>query len=77
MVPLTLANVLLNNLLARNQFAVVWVLALVAAGYGLALNQFHDSFFTVIKVIGAANVLFLSVLLVFTWQSRRGGQRDE
>ena len=70
MVPLTVANVLLNNLLARERFHVVWWLAAVAAGYGLALNQFHDSFFTVIRVLGVANLTFLTVLFWFTWRTR-------
>jgi len=37
MLPLTLANVLINALLARGRFAVVPWLVLVAIGYGVAL----------------------------------------
>ena len=36
MVPLSLANVLVNNLLARSQFRIVPVLLLLAIGYGVA-----------------------------------------
>jgi O-antigen/teichoic acid export membrane protein len=65
MVPLALANVLLNDLLARNQFRVVpWVVGLVIL-YGLALTRFHDSFLTVIKTLGLFNLAFLGVTLWF------------
>ena len=37
MVPLALANVLVNNLLARSQFRIVPALAVLAAAYGVAL----------------------------------------
>jgi O-antigen/teichoic acid export membrane protein len=46
MVPLALANVLINNLLARTEFRIVPVLLLLATGYGVALTQFHDSLIT-------------------------------
>jgi len=70
MVPLALANVLVNNLLAREQFSVVPWLVAVAAAYGLALTQFHDSFLTVIKTLGAFNVVFLGVAVWFTFRGR-------
>jgi O-antigen/teichoic acid export membrane protein len=68
--PLTLANVLLNDLLARSQFRVVpWLVAVVGA-YGLALLRFHDSFLTVIKTLGVFNLVFFGVTIWFTRRSR-------
>ena len=71
MTPLALTNVLVNNLLARERFGVVVGLVLVAAGYGLALTQFHDSFLMVIKTIGVFNLLALAVAGAFTWWDSR------
>ena len=39
MVPLSLANALVNNLLARSQFRIVPVLLVLAAAYGFALTN--------------------------------------
>ena len=72
MVPLALANVLVQNLLARDQFRVVPWLVAVAVGYGLALTQLHDSFLTVIRTLGVSNLLFLAVAY---WFTRRSGAR--
>jgi O-antigen/teichoic acid export membrane protein len=67
MLPLSLANVLVNNLLARSEFRVVPWMVLVAAGYGVALTLFHDSFLTVIRMIGLFSTLMMAVAAVFTW----------
>ncbi|MEW6302543.1 MAG: hypothetical protein AB1705_03675 [Verrucomicrobiota bacterium] len=67
MLPLTLANVLINNLLARQQFAVVPWLVLVAIGYGVALNHFNTSFESVVKTLGIFNLLLVAVSAWFTW----------
>jgi hypothetical protein len=75
LVPLLLANVLVGNLLARERFAVVPWLALVAAGYGVALGWQAEgwaqlpamtAFRRVIQTLGAFNVLLLAVALGFT-----------
>jgi O-antigen/teichoic acid export membrane protein len=79
MLPLTLANVLINNLLARGRFACVPWLLLVAAGYGAALvlraDKFaHAEMFTafkmVIQTIGAFSLLLLAVAAFFTWRRK-------
>jgi O-antigen/teichoic acid export membrane protein len=72
MLPLTLSSVLVNNLLARERFAVVpWLIA-VAAGYSLALRYRHDTFETVIQTLGMFGSLLLVICLFFTWwESRR------
>ena len=67
MVPLSLAYALVNNLLARSQFRIVPVLLLLAAAYGVALTQFHDSLITVLKTLGVFNLLLLGACVWFTW----------
>ena len=67
MVPLALANVLVNDLLARSRFQIVPFLVLLAMFYGLALTQFHDSLIMVLKTLGVFNVLLLGVCAWFTF----------
>lgn len=67
MVPLTVANVLLNNLLARSLFRIVAPLCALAIAYGLALTFFHGSLVTVLKTLGLFNLLFLALCSWFTW----------
>ena len=72
MVPLALANVLLNNLLARPDsklFLAVGVLGL-ALGYIFALTQFHASPVMVLKIMGICNLLLLALC---SWCSRSFG----
>jgi hypothetical protein len=66
-VPLSLANVLLNNLLARSHFKVVPLLCVLAVGYGFALSRFHDTPVMVIKTLGVGNLLLLAVCAYCTW----------
>ena len=42
-------------------------LVAVAVGYAVAMTQFHDSFFSVIKVMAVFNGLFFAVTAWFTW----------
>ena len=70
MVPLALANVLLNDLLARPDSKLslsLWVFTLAAA-YIVALTQFHGSVVTVLKTLGICNLLLLAVC---GWFSRK------
>lgn len=67
MLPLTLANVLLNNLMARAQYEAVPWLIVVAAGYATALTKFNDSFETVVKTLGVFGLILLGVSAWFTW----------
>jgi O-antigen/teichoic acid export membrane protein len=69
MVPLALANVLLNNLLARSMFKVVPLLCILALGYGFALTRFHGSLVQVLQTLGVANVLLLVICAFFTWMA--------
>jgi O-antigen/teichoic acid export membrane protein len=68
MVPLSLANALVSNLLARLQFRIVPVLILLAVAYGVALTQFHGSLINVLQTLGIFNVLLLIACLWFTWR---------
>lgn len=68
MLPLTLANVLINSLLARSQFSSVpWLMA-VAAGYGITLIFYHDTFLSVVQILGLFSFLMLIVSAWFTWR---------
>jgi O-antigen/teichoic acid export membrane protein len=66
-VPLAVANVLLNNLLARSLFKVVPALCVLVGVYAFALTQFRDTPVTVIKTLGVCNVLLLAVCAYYTW----------
>jgi O-antigen/teichoic acid export membrane protein len=74
MVPLSLANALVNNLLARSQFRIVPVLLVLAAAYGVALTRFHGSLVMVLETLGVFNLLLLAACAWFTW---RGGAEAE
>jgi O-antigen/teichoic acid export membrane protein len=66
LLPLALANVLINDLLAHERYAAVpWLIA-VAVAYGVALRIWHDSFLTVIKTLGGFGLLLVAVCVVFT-----------
>jgi O-antigen/teichoic acid export membrane protein len=67
MVPLALANVLVNDLLARSRFQIVPFLVLLAMFYGLALTQYHDSFVTVLKTLCLFNSICFVICAWFTW----------
>jgi O-antigen/teichoic acid export membrane protein len=83
MLPLTLSNVLISNLLAREKFAVVPLLVAVAVAYGLVLlavspllglthhlSQAEQlaAFKTVVQILGGFSLLLLSVSAYFTWR---------
>jgi O-antigen/teichoic acid export membrane protein len=75
MVPLAVANVLLNNLLARpgaNALPAACVLGL-ALLYMFALTRFHASLVTIPQVMGVFNLLLLGICGWFSWQARNIG----
>ena len=72
MVPLSLANVLANNLLARGHFRVVPALVLLAVAYGFTLGHYHSSLISVLQILGGYNLLLLAVCGWFTWRARPG-----
>ena len=70
MVPLALANVLVNNLLARSQFTVVPFIFLLAVAYASTLvyvNQVTNSLVAVLQTLGGFNLLLLGICSWFTW----------
>ena len=71
MVPLALANVMVNDLLARSRFAVVPLMVLLAGAYGFALpamlNHFPGHLEMALQVLGAFNLLLFFVCAWFTW----------
>ena len=75
MLPLTLATVLINSLMAQSRFvAVPWLVA-VAAGYALALYFHHDTFKQVIQILGIFSTLLLAVCAWFTWGGKSAPAR--
>jgi hypothetical protein len=67
MVPLALANVLVNDLLGRGKFQIVPFLVVLAIAYGVALTQHHDSFIAVLKMLGAFNLVLFAICAWFVW----------
>jgi O-antigen/teichoic acid export membrane protein len=71
MVPLCVANVLLNNLLAQSSAKAAIPLVILAVAYGYALTRFHDSLQMVLKTMGLCNIVLLLVCAFFTWAVKR------
>jgi O-antigen/teichoic acid export membrane protein len=70
MIPLALANVLLNNLLARSAFRAVPALCILAVAYGFALNTalaHYHNLVVALQVLGGFNLLLLGICARFTW----------
>ena len=63
MVPLALANVLLNNLLARpdSKWGLAFSVFLLAVAYMIGLTQYHANLVTVLKTVGVFNLLLLGL----------------
>jgi O-antigen/teichoic acid export membrane protein len=68
MLPYCLANVLVNNLLARLDFRIVPVLAVLAVGYAVTLTYIHGSLIAVLQTLGVFNLM---LLVIATWLTRR------
>ena len=71
MVPLAMANVMVNDLLARAKFGVVPWMAVLALAYGFTLpvmlNHFPGRLEVVLQTLGVFNLLLLCVCAWFTW----------
>jgi O-antigen/teichoic acid export membrane protein len=74
MIPLALANVLVNDLLARGKFKIVLPLVLVALAYGitlpLMLQQFHRME-VALQTLGAFNLLLLGIAALFSFRKTK------
>jgi O-antigen/teichoic acid export membrane protein len=71
MVPLALANVMVNDLLARSRFGVVPFMVLLAGAYGFTLpfmlNHFPGRLEIPLQTLGVFNLLLFGVCAWFTW----------
>lgn len=71
MIPLAMANIMVNDLLARSKFAVVPFMILVAVAYGLAmpftLSHFPGRLEVPLQTVGVFNLLLFGVCAWFTW----------
>jgi O-antigen/teichoic acid export membrane protein len=77
--PVTLANILINNLLARERFGIVpWILLVAVAyvatlwivGRGLSQRPPLESFRTIVQLLGGFNFLLLLTSIWFTWRKK-------
>jgi hypothetical protein len=71
MVPLALANVLVNDLLARSRFRVVPAMVVLAVAYGFTLpfmlNHFPGRLEVALQTLGAFNLLLLAICAWFAF----------
>jgi O-antigen/teichoic acid export membrane protein len=67
MLPLCLANVLVNSLLAKSDLRIVLPLIAMAVTYGIVLANYHPSLITVLQILGAFNLVLLFLCMLFTW----------
>ena len=71
MVPLALANVMVNDLLARSRFSVVPWMVLLAVAYGFTLpwmlNHFPGRQEVALQTLGAFNLLLFGICSWFAW----------
>jgi len=78
MVPLAVANTLLNNLLARpaSKLLPASCVLLLSVCYLFALTQLHSSLVTVLQTMGVFNLLLLGLCALFTWGTRARPQES-
>ncbi len=71
MIPLALANVLVNDLMARARFKVVLPMVLLTAAYGFTLpfmlRKFPGHMEVALQTLGVFNLLLLGVCVLFVW----------
>jgi hypothetical protein len=74
MVPLAMANVMVNDLLARSRFGVVPFMVLLAVGYGFTLpwmlNRYPGHLEVLLQTLGAFNILLFAVCAWFAWGTK-------
>jgi O-antigen/teichoic acid export membrane protein len=78
MVPLALANVLVNDLMARAKYKIVPPMVFLAAAYGFTLpfmlHKFH-SMAVALQTLGVFNLLLLAVCVWFAWGGKTAPQK--
>jgi O-antigen/teichoic acid export membrane protein len=71
MIPLALANVMVNDLMARGKFKIVLPMVLLAIAYGftlpLMLHKFPGHMEVALQTLGAFNLLLLAICAWFVW----------
>ena len=74
MVPLALANVMVNDLLARGRFGVVPWMVVLAVAYGFALpamlSHFPGRLEVALQTLGAFNLMLFGVCAWFAWGNK-------
>jgi O-antigen/teichoic acid export membrane protein len=76
MVPLSLANVLANSLLARSDFRAVPVMLVVAVGYVAAQSWLTHSAIGVLQAMMVFTSLLFAVCALFTWGPLARNERE-
>lgn len=71
MIPVSLATVLVTNLLAVGRYGIVWVLVPFAAIYGVTLSFIHSSPITVLQTLGGFSLVLLGISAWFTFHHSR------
>jgi len=71
-VPIALANVLINHLLAKGDYRPVPWLVLLVISFVVALKFAHATLIQVLQVLAGANLIFLLLCIGFTWLWKRG-----
>jgi len=78
MIPLALANVMVNDLLARKRYGVVPFMVLLAVAYGFTLpymlRHYPGSFVVALQTLGAFTFLLFLVCAWFTWGVKSNAQ---
>jgi peptidoglycan biosynthesis protein MviN/MurJ (putative lipid II flippase) len=71
MIPLAMANVMVNQLLAKGRYVIVPIILLLAVAYVIVLptmlNHFPGRPEVALQTLGAFNLLFLAACVWFTW----------
>lgn len=67
MIPLSLANVLVNGLLAKSDFRVVPWLGGLAVAYGVTLFYWHPTLTSVLQMMGGFTTLLFLICAGYTW----------
>ena len=81
MIPLALANVLVNDLLARAKFKAVLPMVLVAVAYGFTLpfmlHRFPGRMEVALQTLGAFNLLLLVICAWFAWGGKAKAKMED
>jgi hypothetical protein len=71
MVPASLANVLVTNLLGNGRFRIVWILTPLAILYGITLSFIHSNLVTVLQTLGGFSLVAFAISAWFTFHHSR------